>query len=561
MLKLLAMQKKRSAKQVELKDLRAKRTKLRADEQALEEQINALDEITPDLEEQVDTLSTQISETNDAIEAVLAELETIDETITELENQPEPAEPAARSAAPAAAPATARRSAVSGANFNCRSRCFQSRADMTAFYERSDVKGFLDRLRTLGGSGRRSVKGADLTIPTVMLELIRENLSEYSKLITRVRLRSVSGTARQNVTGKVPEGVWTEMCANLNELEFAFTQVEVDGYKVGGYIPVCNAVLEDSDLNLGEEIMQMLMRAIGKALDKAIVYGTGPSGKMPVGIVTRLAQTSQPAYWGADQGTWTDLHSSHVLQLDLGAQSGVGFFTPLLAGMGKAEPDYSDDKPTWIMNRTTHMAIVGKGLAFDAAGALVSGIRDAMPVENGEIVELDFIPDNDIVGGFLDCYLLAERDGGTFASSEHVRFIEDQTVFKGTARYDGQPVIGEAFVAMNINNTAVTTTMAFAPDYANTRLNALICTAAQGGTSGETVVTVSGAKADSPELLYAVGYTGGVTVGMTPGTEFDELTSGTTAITAAAGAVITVVEVDGNGKVISGGSVISVPKT
>ena len=37
--------------------------------------------------------------------------------------------------------------------------------------------------------------------------------------------------------------------------------------------------------------MTMLGQSIGLALDKAIVYGTGV--KMPLGIVTRLAQASK----------------------------------------------------------------------------------------------------------------------------------------------------------------------------------------------------------------------------------------------------------------------------
>ena len=64
-------------------------------------------------------------------------------------------------------------------------------------------------------------------------------------------------------------------------------------------------------------------------------------------------------------------------------------------------------------------------------------------------------------------YLLAERAGAQLAVSEHVRFTEDQTVFRGTARYDGLPIYGEAFVTMNIANVAVATTSVFASDAAN----------------------------------------------------------------------------------------------
>jgi HK97 family phage major capsid protein len=91
-----------------------------------------------------------------------------------------------------------------------------------------------------------------------------------------------------------------------------------------------------------------------------------------------------------------------------------------------------------------------------------------MPVVGGVIEVLDFIPDNVILGGYMDLYLLAERAGARFAESEHVRFIQDQTVFKGTARYDGKPVIAEGFVAIGIKGTTPSATgVTFAPDPAN----------------------------------------------------------------------------------------------
>ena len=152
---------------------------------------------------------------------------------------------------------------------------------------------------------KRGVTGAELTIPEVMLDLLRDNLHEYSKLIKRVNLRPVKGQARQNIAGTIPEAIWTEACANLNALNIVFNQVEVDGYKVGGYIAICNATLADSDLNLANEILTTLSQSIGLAVDKAILYGTGT--KMPVGIVKRLAETAKPNYWGTNE-PWTDLY-------------------------------------------------------------------------------------------------------------------------------------------------------------------------------------------------------------------------------------------------------------
>lgn len=334
----------------------------------------------------------------------------------------------------------------------------------SALVQRAEVKEFLDRARELKGQNR-AVSGKELLIPDILLDLLRDNLYRYSKLYSIVNVRSIGGKARQTIAGTIPEGVWTEMCAKLNELEIDFNQIEVDGYKVGGFIPICNAVLEDSYLNLADEIMDAIGQAIGLALDKAILYGTGV--KMPLGIVTRLAQTAEPDDWSANAPAWTDLHVTNILKINPSGMTSEAFFSALLLNLGTARPNYTTGGTFWCMNRKTRMTILSKAITFNAAGAIVAGANGTIPVEGGTIIELPFIPDNDIIGGYGSLYLLAERAGVQLAMSEHVRFIEDETVFKGTARYDGMPVFGESFIALNINNADPTTTITFAPDRAN----------------------------------------------------------------------------------------------
>lgn len=338
-----------------------------------------------------------------------------------------------------------------------------TREVVNALIAKDEVKEFLTRTRELIGQ-KRSVTGAELTIPDVMLDLLRDNLYKYSKLITRVNLKSVAGKARQNIAGTIPEGIWTESVGKLNELALKFNQIEVDGYKVGGFIPVPNSILEDSDLNLANEIMDALGQAIGLAVDKAILYGTGT--KMPLGIATRLAQTQQPADWGANAPAWENLTTTNLLKLD-GTLSDAKFFSALMLALGAAQPNYATGGTFWAMNRKTRMTLISKAVTFNAAGAIVAGQNNTMPVEGGDIVELPFIPDGDIIGGYGSLYLLAERAGAQLAVSDQVRFIEDQTVFKGTARYDGAPAIGAGFVIVNINNVAPTTTITFDADIAN----------------------------------------------------------------------------------------------
>ena len=343
-------------------------------------------------------------------------------------------------------------------------RAGMNRAQAEAIVAREDVRDFLARTREMMGAAR-SVTGAELTIPEVMLEILRDNAHRYSKLLSHVTVKNVSGKARQNITGTVPEAVWTEMVATLNELDISFNQVEVDGYKVAGYVVIPNSIKDDSDLDLSAEIMDALGQGIGYATDKAILYGTGT--KMPTGIMTRLAQTTKPSDWNTNAPAWVDLHTSNIITINPATLSAEEFFAELIRATGKAKSNYSTGAKFWAMNESTYTELMAKSVTFNSAGAIVSGMNNVMPIVGGPIVTLDFIPNGDIIGGYGSLYLVAERQGTTLAQSEHVKFIEDQTVFRGIARRDGLPVLGEGFVAINIANTAPTTSVAFAPDSAN----------------------------------------------------------------------------------------------
>jgi len=426
------------------------------------------------------------------------------------------------------------------------------------FVAREDVRDFLTRVRSIQGQ-TRSVTGAELGIPTVMLEVLRDNMNRYSKLMNRLHYKPVKGKARQNVAGTVPEAVWTEAVANLNELDISFTQIEVDGYKVGGYLAVPNSTLEDDDdLSLATEIMEQMGAALGRGVDKASVYGTG--SKMPVGWVTRLAASSQPSWWGTNQGEFKNLRSSHILKINAGGLSGVEFFQQLIDALAVADPACSrSGAATWCMNRRTHMNVMARALAFNSAAALDAGMNNTMPVIGGDIVELDFIPDFEITGGFLDLYTMAERAGGNIKSSDIPLMIQDQTVFVATQRMDGKPAIGEAFVSVSYENTDVTISKDFAPDYANTELGILTVTSVAGATTGSTAVTVSG-NANGAVLKYKVGaQCVEVEKGQKAVTGWSTYTAGTN-ITAATGAYITVVELDGSQNVVSAGSAVVTAK-
>ena len=467
MLKVLLLRKKIDAANKALEALRAKDADFAKREAELEQAINEAAEAEgEDAAEAQKAVEEEVEKFDQEKEEHEAAKKSLEDELTELEAGLE-AEEAAQdtSEAPKPQPQVEERKEE---KMITRNKFFRG-VDTDAMFQRDDVKAYLSEIRSCI-KNKRELTNVGLTIPEVFVGLIKENVENYSKLYKHVNVQPIAGKAREIVQGTVAEAIWTECCAVLNELNLAFNDVEIDCYKVAGYYKVCNAVLEDNDVQLATKLLEALSQAIGLAVDKAILYGRNSASaqKMPLGIVSRLAQTSEPANYPATARPWVDLHTSNIISLSAGL-TGAGLFKQIVLASGAAKGKYSRGGKVWVMNETTYTKLMAETVSVNANGQIVSGVAGTMPVVGGVIEVLDFIPDNTIIGGYFDLYMLGERAGAQFAQSEHVFFIQDQTAFKGTARYDGQPVIAEAFVAIGLEaTTPAASSVAFAPDEANT---------------------------------------------------------------------------------------------
>lgn len=470
MLKILILKRQLDAKRSELKALEEKDAEFQTREADLE---TAIGEVEPGNAEQeaavtaeVDAFEADKAAHETAKQTLSADIESLETELADLERQaPAPKTPEKRE--------KVRGDVHMETKINIRSLPMGRRAfdalpmeQRQAIVAQPEVQEFLGKMRGMKGQSR-AVTGAELTIPVVFLDLIAENMFRYSKLMNRVRMRNVTGEARQTIAGTVPEAVWTEMCGAINELTFVFNQITLDSYKVAGFVPVCNSILEDNDINLASWIVEMLSESIGLAKDKAILYGKGSAYHMPMGIVTRLAQATAPDNYPANAPAWVDLHGSNILKIGGDSVTGAQFWAQLMEATGATYTKYNRGTMFWAMNSKTYATLKSKLITFTATGDVVANLFGSLPVVTGDIDILEFIPDGDIVGGYGDLYLWAQRAGMTIEQSREVQFIQDNTVFKGKERADGQPIIPGAFVAININNQEVTTAMDFAADTAN----------------------------------------------------------------------------------------------
>lgn len=476
-LRALMLRRSIDNKKKELEQLRGKEAAFKKRETELEAAIAEVTEATDEeqrkaVEEEVAKYEAEKSAFDKAKDECAAAIDRLEEELKGIEEAAPAEEPTAEETVIIEETERSKRNRMININIRAlpkEQRVFdalpmQTRQEIVA---RQDVKNFLTELRSMKGGAQRAVSGADLTIPIVFLDLISENMFRYSKLLNRIRVRNVRGEARQTIAGTVPEAIWTEMCAAINELEFVFNQVTVDGYKVAGFVPVCNSILEDNDINLASWIVEMLSESIGLAEDKAILYGTGI--KMPMGIVSRLAQTAKPSDYPANAPAWVDLHTTNIRKID-STLTGAAFWAALTVATGNAYSLYARGEKFWAMNSKTYNLLKSKVITFTATGDIAAGVFATLPIITGDIDILEFIPDGDIIGGYGDLYLWVNRGEIQIDADRSVQFIQDNTVFRGKARADGTPVIPQSFVALNINGSEVTTSMTFAADTANDAL-------------------------------------------------------------------------------------------
>lgn len=418
------------------------------EEAKTDEERSAVEEAADLFDSDKQTFENDVAETDQQISDIENEVSEMEQELSQIEDEqnrsvPPPPEKPVVDEAPKK---TTKKSGGKRTMFKTRAIRQMSVVERETLIAREDTQEFLKKIRSLIAE-KRGLSGGEYTISETIMGLINEDVIEYSKLYKHCRVTRLSGKGREIVMGTAPEAFWEEACDPIYELAASMTQVEVDQFKVAGYIPLCNALLEDSDIDLLDEVMSLILQSIGFALDKAIIYGTGV--KMPTGVVTAIDDDDA-------------VKLTNEVKIGSSDSTGIKLFQALLAAVAETENNYARGELTWVMNGKTYRRLQSESLSINAAGLLVSAVNGTFPVLGGAMEVLNFIPAKNIVVGYFELYVLAERKGMTIDQSEHVKFIQDQTVVRGRARYDGKPAIVKAFAVIAFDNTDPTTSVDFA---------------------------------------------------------------------------------------------------
>lgn len=294
------------------------------------------------------------------------------------------------------------------------------------YYKRSDVIEFYEKFKNL-----RAVTGGELTIPEVIVNRIMDILGDYSTLYPLVDRVQVKGTARIILDTDTTPATWTEQNAALTVGDVGtIAYLDFDGFKVGKVTFVDNYLLQDSVINLDEYVVKKIARSISLALDVAILSGTGAAGKQPSGIIPAIPAGNRVTVAEGDP------MAEFVKPIGL-IDTGVDVVGEITA----------------VMRRSTYYAyFLEMSINVNADGDVVGRLPN---LTRPDILGIPVVFNNsmaadEVLYGEFDKYTLVERENIVIDSSDQVRFVEDQTAFRGKGRFDGKPVKPEAFALVTI---------------------------------------------------------------------------------------------------------------
>ena len=227
-----------------------------------------------------------------------------------------------------------------------------------------------------------------------------------------------------NVTGTLES---TEGSA-ISDTQDTYKVVTLKAYKYNSQVIVSHELMEDHGTNLEQVIGRRLGEIIAEKQETRFTTGTGTN--MPKGITNGVAagrtQTSAFTATGTSATTAPNIKD----------------FSSVL---GSLDPKYIARGITWMMNSDTFFRVIGQ---TDTTGQLIHLPRThERPFDTllGHRVSFNNFMDsyaaskNVVIGGDINsAYVI--RELGTFnvaTSSEH-RFLNQEIIFQGTHRVDGQ---------------------------------------------------------------------------------------------------------------------------
>lgn len=423
MLKVLMLNKKAEKLREELENLSTREAELVAKSEELAE---AIEEI--ETEEELEVVEGEVNEVSEEKEKLEEEKDELEEKLKEIEEEIEELEEKKPEDNEKERSGLKRgpEKRDMGVRNNMMVNKFETREQMLARINKDENKEFYRTIIEHVRLNKRTLEGGDLTIPTDIVNIIQKRVADMNPLYNEVTVHKLNGNGRFFVDGSIPRGIWVECCDPLEELDFALKMIELDCYMVGGYAILCNALIDDSAIDLINYIDERIAMSISLGILDGIVIGDGD--KKPLGLMNAGIQK---------------------ISVEPDFKSIVKAFGEI------GEEGVQLGRYLAIMNRKTYYSYVISNMmrVGDNGQWVTTDEADAAFPDGTRIKIIDNVPENTIIVGDFKRYILGERKAMTVTDSEHAQFIQNNTIIKGLARYDGKPAEASSFAILELEGS------------------------------------------------------------------------------------------------------------
>jgi HK97 family phage major capsid protein len=253
-----------------------------------------------------------------------------------------------------------------------------------------------------------------------------------------LRMPAIRDTSHAtNVFGGV-QAYWTPESGAITASEPTFASVVLTAKKLVGYTTASNELLADSAIALEELIRQLFGPALAFFEDDAFINGVG--GGQPLGLLNADALVTVAKETG---------------------QAATTIVKDNLDKMYSRMLPASQARAVWIAHPDTIPELFALSQVVGTGGApvMVMSIADTptFTIYGRPVIITEKCQTLGTAGDifFVDFryYLIGDRQALEMAASPHVRFTNDETVYRFVQRVDGRPWIDSALTPRNGSNT------------------------------------------------------------------------------------------------------------
>ena len=301
---------------------------------------------------------------------------------------------------------------------------FEQRMNDPASVEYRDI--WLKRMKgeVLNEVEQRSVAATNVSgaIPTMTSERIFNKIREIAPLLGEVTLLNVAGNVNFAVEGTNNDAALHTENAELTAQSDTLVTVSLAGYEIAKLVRI-SATVQTMTINAFEGwLADLLAENIATVIENYMINGTGSSQPKGVEKAQVWSDTNNAVDWNAASPTYAELTET---------------ISYLKGGYYR--------RAKWLMNHKTFWNRV-QAIRDDAKAPIVKEMGGKYYILGKEVLFSDYVLDDVIYIGDFRKMVANLAQQVNVAKSEHSGFAYNAVDFRGTAIFDCDIAVGEAFV-------------------------------------------------------------------------------------------------------------------